>query len=103
MGIYDTIIFPAPIKCKFCGEPIDHVQTKQFDPCMRAYYVGDLLECALVTGIVAEDVHCKNYQTHLAELIASHVSDISLNCAWDALRRNAIAVTFNQAIVQSDC
>ena len=64
MGLFDTIILPAPIKCKFCGEPIEDVQTKQFNPFMRVYYIGDLMESTVITGIFEEDVHCDNYQAH---------------------------------------
>jgi len=64
MGIYDTIMFKVPIKCKLCGTPIASTQTKKFNPILRTYYVGDILETGIITGVVEEELFCPNYKNH---------------------------------------
>lgn len=60
MGIFDTIEFPRPIKCKHCGIEHKSAQTKAFDPMMATYAVGDGLPKPFCTGIMKETLYCNH-------------------------------------------
>lgn len=60
MGLYDTIIFPRPIKCRECGEEHLSTQTKQFENIMREFKVGDFVETQVLTGIIEDDFLCEH-------------------------------------------
>ena len=58
MGMFDTIIFPRPIKCNECGKEHTSTQTKHFDKLMLHYEIGDVLPGSVITGIIEERLFC---------------------------------------------
>jgi hypothetical protein len=60
MGLFDTVEFDKPIKCKVCGKEHTDVQTKQFENLMISYSVGDLLPCHIITGVLEEYFYCSH-------------------------------------------
>ncbi len=64
MGTPDTIYLDTPIKCTICGTLIDNVQSHQFADIMLYYFVGDVLEGSIISGVLEEEVFCPNYQKH---------------------------------------
>ncbi len=58
MGLFDTIEFPLPIKCKVCGKEHTSTQTKMFENLMVNYGVGDILPRNFITGVFQETIYC---------------------------------------------
>jgi hypothetical protein len=59
MGMFDTIVFPAPIACPGCGAPVPSTQSKDLGQALATYRVGDVVaECPVVTGILEETLWC---------------------------------------------
>ncbi|MBN1835028.1 MAG: hypothetical protein JW820_04200 [Spirochaetales bacterium] len=60
MGMFDTIVFPAPIACRQCGAPIVSTQTKQFGCLLDTYRVGDVIpHSPVVLGVLEEELYCE--------------------------------------------
>ncbi|TES97191.1 MAG: hypothetical protein E3J90_07215 [Promethearchaeota archaeon] len=58
MGMFDTVVFPKPIKCVTCGKLHLDVQTKQFDKTMTSYKVGDIVPTNVIHGVIEEILSC---------------------------------------------
>jgi len=71
MGMFDTIIFPRPIKCTVCGKEQTSTQTKQFEKLMIHYEVGDVLPGSLITGIIEETFFCTHESLKKQEIPSS--------------------------------
>ena len=41
--MFDTLVFPEPIDCVQCGEPVPSTQTKSLDSTLDTYRVGDVV------------------------------------------------------------
>lgn len=65
MGLFDTVFFSPPRKCRNCGSEIDQVQTKAFEPGLQEYQVGDVIAGApMLTGVIREDLYCPACNTN---------------------------------------
>ncbi|POR05328.1 hypothetical protein AU468_01210 [Alkalispirochaeta sphaeroplastigenens] len=59
MGIFDTVRFDPPRACVNCGTAITEVQTKVFEPGLREYHVGDLIQGSpILSGVIREELYC---------------------------------------------
>jgi uncharacterized protein YbaR (Trm112 family) len=59
MGLFDTVVFPAPVACPGCGTPLASVQSKELGQGLATYRVGDVVaECPIVTGILEQMLWC---------------------------------------------
>lgn len=67
MGLYDTIIFPNPIPCSFCENPIKDTQTKKFENLMLTFEVGDVIQGPLISGIIKEELYCNKCKKFIEE------------------------------------
>jgi hypothetical protein len=60
MGMFDTIVFPAPIACPGCRAPVPSTQSKDLGQALATYRVGDVVaECPVVTGVLEERLWCQ--------------------------------------------
>lgn len=60
MGTPDTIHLDNPIKCKFCGEEINSIQTHELYNLMQNYHIGEYVKSNILSGIIKETVYCPN-------------------------------------------
>ena len=72
MGLFDTVFFAPPRKCRNCGNEIDQVQTKAFEPCLQEYQVGDVISGApMLSGVIREELYCPACNTNPQEVFFS--------------------------------
>ena len=94
MGMFDTIIFPRPIKCSVCGKEYTSTQTKQFENLMIHYEVGDVLPGTFITGIIEETLFCSH------ELLKEEKGPSSTQSVYVAIWHNIlidVAKTYEDA------
>jgi hypothetical protein len=59
MGMFDTLVFPAPVTCMGCGQPIASIQTKELGQSLSTYRVGDVVSSTpFATGVLTETLYC---------------------------------------------